>query len=139
MVSVKWLKNQLESMSTAQQMDLLHLHVPHVSTTSTFPTSTILLKFMFPMSPSMTIILYLLFNDAMPVFTRESMLILPEDIAQAPWSIIESFYNPSDALNTWYNIYNSVVDLHVPSRVKRVKSLMLLKWMDKSILASIRT
>ena len=67
------------------------------------------------------------------------MLILPEDIAQAPWSIIESFYNPSDALNTWYNIYNSVVDLHVPSRVKRVKSLMLLKWMDKSILASIRT
>ena len=62
-----------------------------------------------------------------------------EDLAQAPWSIIESFDNPSDALDTWYNIYNSTVDLRVPRRVKRVKSLMLPKWMDKSILASIRT
>ena len=37
------------------------------------------------------------------------------------------------------NIYNSIVDLHVPGCVKRVKSLLLPKWMDKSILASIRT
>ena len=62
-----------------------------------------------------------------------------DDLAQAPWSIIESFDNPSDALDTWYNIYNSIVDLHFPGCVKRVKSLMLPKWMDKSILASIRT
>ena len=53
-----------------------------------------------------------------------------EDLAQAPWSIIESFDNPSDALDTWYNIYNSIVDLHVPGCVKRVKSLMLPKWME---------
>ena len=50
---------------------------PHLSTKSTFPTSTILLKSMFPMSPSVTIILYLLSDDAMPVFLRERMLILP--------------------------------------------------------------
>ena len=62
-----------------------------------------------------------------------------EDLAQAPWSIIESLDNPSDALDTWYNIYNSIVDLHVPRCVKRAKPLMLPKWMDKSILASIRT
>ena len=46
-----------------------------------------------------------------------------EDLAQAPWSIIESLDNPSDALDTWYNIYNSIVDLHIPGCVKRVKSL----------------
>ena len=64
---------------------------------------------------------------------------LKEDLAQAPWYIIESFDNPSDALDTWYNIDNSIIDLHVPRRVKRAKPLMLPKWMDKSILASIRT
>ena len=53
-----------------------------------------------------------------------------EDLAQAPWSIIESFDNPLDALDTWYNIYNSIVDLHVPRRVKHVKSLMLPKWIS---------
>ena len=62
-----------------------------------------------------------------------------EDLTQASWSVIESFDNPSDALDTWYNIYNSIVDLHVPRCVKRVKSLMLPKWTDKSIVASIRT
>ena len=53
-----------------------------------------------------------------------------EDLAQAPCSIIESFDNPSDALDTWYNFYNSVVDLHVPRRVKRVKSLINVTEMD---------
>ena len=62
---------------TAQQ-DLLRL--PHLSTTSTFPMFTILLKSMFPMSPSVTIILYSLSDDEMPVFVRERMLILPSII-----------------------------------------------------------
>ena len=133
-------------MLTAQQKHLLRL--PHLSTKSTFPASTILLKSMFPMSPSVIIILYLLSDDAMPVFVRERMLILlknfdqkkfKEYLAQAPWSIIESFDNPSDALDTWYKIYNSIVDLHFPGCVKRIKSPMLPKWIDKSILASIRT
>ena len=74
LVSVKWLINQLEAMLRAQQKDLLRL--PQLSTKSTFPTSTILIKSMFPMSPSVAIILYLLSDDAMPVFVRERMLIL---------------------------------------------------------------
>ena len=57
---------------TAQQ-DLSRLS--HLPTTSTFPMFTLLLKSMFPMSPSVTIILYSLSEDAMLVFVRERMLI----------------------------------------------------------------
>jgi hypothetical protein len=48
-----------------------------------------------------------------------------EELKQAPWSAIKAFVKPSDALDTFYKMYNSIVEDHAPTRVKRVKSLKL--------------
>ncbi|CAB4000255.1 Hypothetical predicted protein, partial [Paramuricea clavata] len=61
-----------------------------------------------------------------------------EDLRLAPWSSIEAFDDPSDALALWYEIFQSVVERHAPLRTKRVKSLQLLKWMTPEILSDIK-
>ena len=60
------------------------------------------------------------------------------DLRSAPWSSIEAYDDPSDALAQWYQIFQSIVDRHVPLRTKKVKSLQLPKWMTSEILAGIR-
>jgi hypothetical protein len=61
-----------------------------------------------------------------------------EDLRLAPWSSIEAFDDPSDALALWYEVFQSVVERHAPLRRKRVKSLQLPKWMTPEILSDIK-
>ena len=111
LVSVKWLIKQLEAMLTAQQKDLLRL--PHLSTKSTFPTSTILFHvFDVTLSDHYPVFVIRRCNACLRKRKNAHTTInyrslknfdqkkFKEDLAQAPWSIIESFDNPSDALDT---------------------------------------
>ena len=62
-----------------------------------------------------------------------------DDLKKAPWSSIECFNDPSDALDMWYKIYNDIIDTHIPLREKRVKSISLPQWLSRELLSSIRT
>jgi len=49
------------------------------------------------------------------------------------------FNDPACALDMWYKIYDNIVDIHIPIREKRVKSISLPQWLSRDLLASIRT
>ncbi len=59
------------------------------------------------------------------------------DLGNVPWSVVETFENPNDALDTWYKLYENVLDDHAPIKKKRVKYWHQPKWINKDILDGI--
>ena len=61
-----------------------------------------------------------------------------EDLHAAPWSMIETFNDPMDALTLWYAMFDNIVDHPTPLLSKHVKSLQLPPWMSTDILSTMR-
>ena len=57
-----------------------------------------------------------------------------DDLSNAPFNTIEYENNPSICIQTWYNIFNSVLDKHAPVVVKRVRKDRQLEWYNSEIL-----
>ena len=64
-------------------------------------------------------------------FNTDHYLTLTNSISETttfrPMASIETYDDPSDVLAQWYQIFQSIVDRHVPLRTKKVKSLQLPK------------
>ncbi|XP_072028290.1 uncharacterized protein [Amphiura filiformis] len=55
-----------------------------------------------------------------------------DDLTSVPWNEIEKFRNVNDALKLWYEMFERVVDKHIPKKSKRVKATPT-PWLNKDI------
>ena len=45
-----------------------------------------------------------------------------DDLSKVPWNVIETVSDVNGALDLWYNLFNDVVDKHLPKKSKRVRA-----------------
>ena len=55
-----------------------------------------------------------------------------DDLYCVPWKDIEKVGNVNDALNVWYDMFQKVVDKHIPKKCKRVKAAPAA-WLTRGI------
>ena len=55
------------------------------------------------------------------------------DLFNAPWNDINKFTSPDDALALWNNIFNTILNKHMPIKQKRVKHQISPPWMNSTI------
>ncbi len=55
------------------------------------------------------------------------------DLETVPWSIIDTFDNINDALETWYVLFLDVVNVHAPLTEIRVKRAKQPDWFNDEI------
>ena len=48
------------------------------------------------------------------------------------------FEDPNDVVDTWYKIFNGIIDEHLPLKQKRVKHKVQPKWFNAKILKGIK-
>ena len=61
-----------------------------------------------------------------------------DDLTNVPWSILDTFTDPNDALDIWYKLYCQVIDKHAPYRERRVKYRKKPEWLDDKIIESMK-
>lgn len=59
------------------------------------------------------------------------------DLRTVPWSVLDTYDDPSDALDTWYSLFLDVVNLHAPLRSERVKKKKQPEWMSDEIVKAM--
>ena len=64
---------------------------------------------------------------------------LSRDLAQQSWSNINSYEDPSAAVQLFNDTFLSLLDKHAPLKKKRVKKCQQPGWMNQEILNSIKT
>ena len=62
-----------------------------------------------------------------------------DDIEKLPWSVLDTFDDPDDALDTFISLIEGVLNDHIPWREKRVKRVTQPQWMSNDILEAIDT
>ena len=62
-----------------------------------------------------------------------------KELAEQPWSVIEIFDDPNDALDLWINMFTTVLDKHAPRRTQKVKRVNQPNWINNDILTAIKT
>ena len=50
------------------------------------------------------------------------------DLDRVPWNTLEMFNDPNEALEQWYCLFNSVLDIHMPFKTRRVKIQHQPEW-----------
>ena len=103
--------------------------MPKIGLSDHFPTC-IVMKGSFGKKHSHTTIRYRTYKN----FDQAKLL---EDLHQVPWSTIDLFDNIDDCLDVWYNLFNGVIDKHLPWKEKRVKRDKQPEWMTDEILQSM--
>ena len=61
-----------------------------------------------------------------------------KDLVLVPWSVLDSFEDPNDALNMWTDMYLEVLDRHAPMRQRRVKHTKQPEWLNNEIIEAIK-
>ena len=47
---------------------------------------------------------------------------------EAPWDCAFVLEDTNDVVDTWYNVFNDIIDEHLPLKQKRVKRKVQPKW-----------
>ena len=55
------------------------------------------------------------------------------DLGAQPWSVLDMYSDPNDALDFFNRTFESTVDLHAPEQTKRVKHLLQPSWFNENI------
>ena len=61
-----------------------------------------------------------------------------DDLSCAPWSTLEVFNDPSEAIEQWYLLFNDVLDTHAPVKSRRVKRPRPPDWFSAEIGVTIK-
>ena len=61
------------------------------------------------------------------------------DLLNAPWDLIKVFDDTNDVVETWSDMFLSIVDKHLPLKSHRVKYKQQPKWMTPDIIDAIKT
>ncbi len=62
-----------------------------------------------------------------------------KDLQELPWSVLDSYDDPDNALDMWTSMIESIVDEHLPWQEKRVKHLKESEWMNEVVIHAINT
>ena len=57
---------------------------------------------------------------------------------EAPWDCAFVFEDTNDVVDAWYNVFNDIIDEHLPLKQKRVKRKIQPKWFNTEILKGIK-
>ena len=57
---------------------------------------------------------------------------------EAPWDCAFVFDDADEICDAWYEIFNSIVELHLPQKQKRVKREVQPKWFTSDIAQEIK-
>ena len=60
------------------------------------------------------------------------------DLKSAPFSEVYNHIDPDDALNTWYSIFNNILERHAPQKRKRIKYPVKPEWLIPEIRDAMR-
>jgi hypothetical protein len=60
------------------------------------------------------------------------------DLSNQPWSLIDVFTEPDDALDTFYDLFLKVLDSYAPYKQKRVKRKNQNDWFTDDIANAIK-
>ena len=66
-------------------------------------------------------------------------IVIDADLIQQSWSNINSYEDPSAAVQFFNDTFLSLLDKHAPLKKKRVKKCQQPGWMNQEILNSIKT
>ena len=61
------------------------------------------------------------------------------DLECLPWSTMDMYSEPNEALSHWYSLFKSVLDSHAPLKKRRVKREFIPEWFNSEIQAAIAT
>lgn len=59
-------------------------------------------------------------------------------LPEAPWDCAFVFEDTNDVVDAWYNVFNDVIDEHLPLKQKRVKRKVQPKWFNTEIVKGIK-
>ena len=59
------------------------------------------------------------------------------DLECLPWSTMDMYSEPNEALSHWYSLFKSVLDSHAPLKKRRVKREFIPEWFNSEIQAAI--
>ena len=68
-------------------------------------------------------------------FNEDSFL---KSLEEAPWSTIDTFDDPDDALDTFNSLFTQILDIHAPIKTKRVKHVNQPDWFNTDSLNAIK-
>ena len=57
------------------------------------------------------------------------------DLRGVPFSEVYNHTDPDDALNTWYSIFNNILERHAPQKRKRIKYPLKPEWLTPEIVS----
>ena len=60
-------------------------------------------------------------------------------LASQPWSVLDTFDDASDALDSFSDIFNSVLSTHAPKKKRRDKRQKQPNWINTAILIAMKT
>ena len=63
---------------------------------------------------------------------------LVSSLHEALWDCAFVFEDPNDVVDTWYKIFNGIIDEHLPLKQKRVRRKVQPKWLNDKILKGIK-
>ena len=72
---------------------------------------------------------------SLKTFSAENFLA---DLNCVPWNTLDMFTDLNDTLDHWYALFNTVLDVHAPFKIKRVKRLHQPEWFSAEISAAIK-
>lgn len=85
------------------------------------------LKSCFGLKNCHTSITYRSYKD----FDQKAFL---EDLQQCPWHQLDNLNHVDETLDKWYELFNNVINKHLPLKSKRVKNIQQPDWMTDEII-----
>lgn len=114
-------------------VNISHVSVPHYSISDHYPVCiSRKLSHLTDKGPSHKIIKY----RSTKHFQDNHFL---DDLSSQPWSVIDIYSDPNDALDFFLKLFKTVLDKHAPKRSKRVKRVNQPNWMNEEIQTARRT
>ena len=110
---------------------ITNIQVPILSLSDHYPVRFSRISSYDKKGPIHTIITY----RNMKAFKEEDFM---NDLIAQPWSLIDIYEDPEDALQTFIRMFSKVLDVHAPLKEKRVKHKHQPDWFTDSIASAIR-
>jgi len=104
--------------------------VAKIGTSDHFPICAVF-KSSFGLKNHHTSITYRSYKD----FDQKAFL---EDLQQCPWHQLDDLNHVDETLDKWYELFNNVINKHLPLKNKRVKNIQQPDWMTDEIILNMK-
>lgn len=124
-------KSLIDHIYTNQPDNIIFVDIPHIAISDHFPTFITRKINCYAPKKSHYTIKYRCFKH----FDVEEF---KNDLLKIPWDVIRVHDKVDDAMETWYNLFNEVLDKHVPLKQHRVKRPNQPNWLTPEIIEAMK-